>query len=119
MLGARVIGAGGVMACVLCCLTLPVVTATITGLGLGFLRNDRLLFPAEVIFAGIVLVTLIRSRARHARNEPLVLGAFVLAIMFWGLKASGRLATLAAMLGAVVVVGTVVWDWSLQKRCRV
>jgi mercuric ion transport protein len=116
---ARVVGGAGVLACVACCVSIPSVVAAISALGLGFLRNDRLLFPAEVASMIVLLFTFARSRTRHGRNAPFVLGLAAAAWMFFGLKGRAPLGTAAALTGALAVVAVVVWDWRLQKRCAV
>ena len=68
----RVVGGIGALACVLCCVSIPSVVVLISTLGLSFLRNDRLLFPAEAISIGILVLTFLRSRKRHRRTAPLV-----------------------------------------------
>jgi MerC mercury resistance protein. len=116
---ARVLGGIGVLACVICCVSIPSVVAVISALGLGFLRNDRLLFPAEVVSVAILLVTFARSRLHHGRNAPLLAGTAAAALMFYGLKTPAPVGTMAALAGAGAVVAIVVWDWRLQKRCTV
>lgn len=115
----RVAGGLGVLACVLCCVSIPSVVAAISALGLGFLRNDRLLFPAEVISLIVLLATFVGSRRVHHRNAPLVAGLLAAAWMFRGLMSPAPLGTVMALSGAVLVVGIVAWDWHLQRRCRV
>ena len=114
---ARVVGGAGVLACVLCCVSIPSVVAAISAMGLGFLRNDRLLFPAEAASLVILLITFFRSRTRHGRNLPFLLGLAAAAWMFFGLMTPAPLGTVAAMTGALGVVSVVVWDWKLQRRC--
>jgi hypothetical protein len=114
---ARVIGGAGVLACVLCCVSIPSVVAVISTLGLSFLRNDRLLLPAEAVSVVILIATFLTSRRRHGRNAPLVLGIAAAAWLFFGLMTPAPLGTFAALTGAFAVVAVVVWDWQLQKRC--
>lgn len=114
---ARVVGGFGVFACVLCCVSIPSIVAIISALGLSFLRNDRLLLPAEVVSLAILLVTFVRSRARHGRNAPLLLGLAAAAWMFFGLMSPAPLGTVAALTGALAVVAVVFWDWRLQRQC--
>jgi hypothetical protein len=68
---ARVLGGVGLLACIVGCVSLPTVAAAVSALGLGFLRNDRLLIPAAVLSVIILLFTFARSRNRHHRNAPL------------------------------------------------
>lgn len=114
---ARVIGSAGVLACVICCISVPTVVAAISAIGLGFLRNDKILLPAEVVSLVILIFTLTRSRAKHHRIAPLMWGLGAAAVMFFGLMSPAPLGTFAALAGAAAVVGVVIWDWSLQKRC--
>ncbi|MGH7647501.1 MAG: MerC domain-containing protein [Gemmatimonadaceae bacterium] len=114
---ARVAGSLGVLACVLCCVSIPSVVAVITALGLGFLRNDRLLFPAEVVSLIVLLWTLLRSRGRHGRSAPLIAGAAAAAWMFLGLRSRGAFGTIAALSGAAAVVAVIIWDWRTQRSC--
>ena len=114
---ARVIGGIGILACVLCCVSIPSVVAVISAVGLAFLRNDRLLFPAEVISLMILVVTFVRSRTRHRRSAPLLLGLAAAICMFYGLRTPAPLGTVAALTGALAVVAVVIWDWRLQRAC--
>jgi hypothetical protein len=114
---ARVVGGVGLLACVPCCVSIPSVMAAISALGLGFLRNDRVLFPAEVVSLVILIITILRSRARHGRNTPLVLGIAAASWAFFGLVAATPLSMDAAVTGPLAVVAIVLWDWRLQRRC--
>lgn len=114
---ARIVGGFGVFACVVCCVSIPSVVALLSTLGLSFLRNDRLLLPAEAVSLAILMVTLVRSRARHGRISPLLLGLVAGAWMFFGLMSPAPLGTVAALTGALSIVAVVFWDWRLQRRC--
>ena len=114
---ARVVGSAGVLACVLCCISIPGVVAVISAMGLGLLRDDRILLPAEMVSLVILIFTFTRSRATHHRNAPLISGMAAAALMFFGLLTPAPTGTIAALAGSVAFVGVVVWDWRLQKRC--
>ena len=113
----RVIGGVGVLACVLCCVSVPALVAAVSAAGLGFLRNDRVLFPSEAVSLLLLVGTLLRSRSRHGRNAPLLLGLTTAAWLFFGLMTAAPLGTIAALSGAVLVVVVIAWDWSLQRLC--
>jgi len=68
----------------LCCVSIPSVIAAISALGLGFLRNDCLQFPAEVLSLTLRPVTLFRSRRRRERMTPVTAGLAATAWMFFG-----------------------------------
>jgi hypothetical protein len=113
--GARSLGLGGVLACTLCCISIPGIAAALSATGLGFLRNDRILLPGTAIFAGIVIVTLVRARLRHHEWGPLLIALGALVLIWVGLLAGGgaRLVT----LGDIALVGAVLWDSRLHRRC--
>jgi hypothetical protein len=96
---------------------MPSIAAAISALGLGFLRNDRVLFPAEVASLVVLIGTFLWSRRRHRRNAPLITGLFAAAWTFWGLVAAAPFGTIAAFGGAGLVVLVVAWDWRLQHAC--
>lgn len=114
---ARVLGGVGAFACVLCCVSIPSIVAAIGALGLGFLRNDRLLLPVELVSLVVLIATLVRSRAQHGRNAPLVLGLAAASCLWFGLQSRPPFGTIAALSGAVAVVLVVYWDWTLHRRC--
>lgn len=116
---ARIVGGIGVLACVLCCVSIPSVVAAISALGLGFLRNDQLLFPAEIVSVVVLIGTFLYSRRRHHRNSPLLLGLAAAAVMFFGLETPAPLGTIAALGGSILVVLVVIWDWRLQRACGI
>ena len=116
---ARLVGGAGALACVLCCVSIPGVVAAISALGLGFLRNDRLLFPAEIVSLVVLAWALARSRARHHRDAPWVLAFASAVVLLVGLRSPAPLGTVAALIGAAGVAAVVFWDWRLQRRCAV
>ena len=114
---ARVVGGLGVLACVLCCVSIPAIVTTISALGLGFLRNDRLLVPAVMVSLVVLLLTFYRSRSRHGQNAPLLMGLAAAVWTFVGLRSPAPFGTFAALSGAPIMVAVVIWDWRLQRRC--
>jgi MerC mercury resistance protein len=113
----RALGAVGALACVLCCVSIPGIAAGLTALGLGFLRNDRILIPGTALSIAVLFFTLARARERHRRNAPVV-AAFVATAMMWiGLTSRGTMATVFALAGAATLVAAAVWDAGLQRRC--
>ncbi|MGH7604362.1 MAG: MerC domain-containing protein [Gemmatimonadaceae bacterium] len=114
---AHVVGGAGVLACVLCCVSVPAIVTGLSALGLGFLRNDRLIFPAESLFAILVVWTLLRSRTLHRQSAPLIVGMIALAILFFGLETSGPMSTVGALTGALGAATVMFWDWRLDRHC--
>ena len=113
----RAIGAAGVVICTLCCLSIPGIAAALAAVGLSFLRNDRILFPGTVLFAALVIVTFVRSRARHRRWAPLGLALAAVAVTLVGLRSPGSRATVLVTIGVVGLLAVIVWDGRLERRC--
>lgn len=115
---ARVIGAIGVVACTLCCLSIPGIAAVLSAVGLTFLRNDRILLPGTIIFGVIVLVAFARARSRHGRQAPLLLAVAAVVLIVLGLRSSGWYASGTVWAGVAGLLALTVWDTRLQRRCR-
>jgi hypothetical protein len=71
---SRVLGGVGVLACIVGCVSFPGVTAAVSALGLGVLRNNRVLSTAEGLGLVILLLAVVaivawnrRLRKRSAR----------------------------------------------------
>ena len=114
---ARVVGSLGVLACVLCCVSVPGIVGALSALGLGFLRNDRLLFPAVLVSLIILLVALLLSRARNGRNGPFIMGFAAAIWIIVGMRSPSPFGTIAALTGAALMVAAVAWDWRLRRHC--
>jgi hypothetical protein len=104
----RAVGVAGVLACTLCCLSIPGTAAALSAVGLGLLRNDRILLPGTVTFAAIAIATLIRARTRHRRWTPLLVAVVAVALVWAGLRTSGGAIPVTA--GDLALLGAVVWD---------
>ena len=111
----RALGVFGVLACTLCCLSVPGIAAALAASGLSFLRNDRILLPGTILFAAVAIGTLVRARARHGRWLPLVVAIAAIAMVWTGLTAFGG--ALLVTVGDLALLGAVVWDSRLHRRC--
>lgn len=97
------LGVGGILACSLCCLSIPGIATALGAVGLGFLRNDRILFPASVVFAAVVGWAFHRAWRRHRIAGPGLLALAVVAmVVFYAIEARGRW-TLLAFAGSCVL----------------
>jgi hypothetical protein len=114
---ARTVGGLGVVACTLCCLSIPGIAAVLTATGLAFLRDDRILLPGTIIFSALVIFTFVRARARHGRQLPLFLALASAALILVGLR-SGWHTTVLVSSGVAALLALTVWDAWLQRRCQ-
>lgn len=113
----RVIGTGGVVACAVCCLSIPGIAAALSTVGLGFLRNDRILFPAAVLCALLMVYSFHKARKQHHRIAPLVVGTLSAMVTLVGLRSAGQAGTVLVVAGGSVLLAVAVWDWNLQRCC--
>lgn len=113
----RIIGTGGVVACAVCCLSIPGIAAALSAVGLGFLRNDRILFPGPVLCALLMAYSFYRAREQHHRIAPLVVGTLSAIVTLVGLRTAGQAGTVLVIAGGSVLLAVAVWDWRLQRRC--
>lgn len=108
---ASLIGAGIAAAC---CLGVPVILATVSAAGLGFLIKDAYLFPIFVAFIAISVRVLYRATKKHRKLLPFwvglsgsVIGTTSLWLLVRGIYALPWLIYLS--LGVLVVAS--IWDF--------
>jgi len=96
----------------LCCAGTAVLLSFLSGLGLGFLINDVILFPVLFLSFGVVLYSLHTNKKDHGKQKPfyVALGSMVLILM-------GIFYPLIIWLGIIGLISTTVWDYKLGKRC--
>jgi mercuric ion transport protein len=110
----QIIGPTGSALSGACCLGFAPFLAGLSAIGAGFLINDLMLIPLFVLFLGITLWGLRRSRRRHGRSGPLVLGVMASLIAFAALWFLVPL----AYAGLAALVATSAWDIVLLRRCE-
>ena len=59
----------------LCCAGAPVVLAFVSGIGLGFVINDFILFPLLFAALAFTFYAMWGNRKHHVRTTPLILAA--------------------------------------------
>ena len=111
--GAGVIGA---VLAALCCAGTPIVVSVITAVGLGFLRNDAILWPLMLASLGIALWGFWQGRRVHHASSPLVLGAAGAATMASGvIFVHGPVARPMIYVGAVMLLAATLWNAQLRR----
>ena len=68
------VGLVGAWITALCCLGVPWLVWLFAAMGVGFLINDRILFPILIIFLLITLVGLYLDFRKHARPAAFLIG---------------------------------------------
>jgi len=113
----RWLGAAGVLACSLCCLSIPGIAAALSAVGLGFLRNDRILFPGAVASSVVVLWAFRHAWRRHGRAGPGLLGAAAVGGVLGGFRLPAPLGSALMTAGAGLMLAAAAWDWRVTRRC--
>ena len=115
----RWVGAVGVLACTACCISIPGIGAALAATGLGFLRNDRILLPGAVLFAALAAWAFHRSYRAHRRFTPGGVGVAAAVAVLAGLRMPGATGRALIWAGIPLMFAATIWDWRLQRRCRI
>jgi len=97
----------------LCCAGFPLVLAFLTGIGLGFLISDLILFPILFVALGFMFYSLYYNKKKHLSLMPIFLAIVSVVLLIAGI-----------FLGPIVWIGIIgmflssVWDYILIKRCK-
>ena len=111
-------GVTGAILAALCCAGTPLILAALTGLGLGFLRKDAILWPTMLVSLIVALWGFWTGQKTHTRWGPFLMagggaGALVAGVMFiHGFPAKQIIA-----IGAVTLVIATVWNIVLRRSC--
>lgn len=113
--GAGVLGASFAA---LCCAGTPLIVSALAAVGLGFLRNDAILWPLMFASLAVALWGFWRGRGVHGSAGPLALAvaggaALVAGVVF----IHGFSAKPVIWAGAVALLGATVWNVAGRRRC--
>jgi len=97
----------------LCCAGAPIVLAFLTGIGLGFLINDFILFPILFISLGFMFYSLHYNKKKHLNTLPIytaiISTIFIIIGIFY---------TPVIWLGVIGLFMSTIWDYTLIKKCK-
>jgi mercuric ion transport protein len=112
-------GAGtlGAVFAALCCMGAPIIVGVLGAVGLGWLRQDAILWPLMFASLGVALWGLARDRRRHGAIGPLMLAvggavALVAGVVF----VHGAAARVLIYGGALALVGATGWNIVARRR---
>lgn len=109
-------GAFGAAFAALCCMGAPVIVGTLGAVGMGWLRQDAILWPLMFLSLGVAFGGLVRDRRRHGRVGPLVLAALgAVALVAGVIFVHGASARLLINSGAVILLAATVWNVRERK----
>ena len=111
-------GVVGAVLAALGCAGTPIVVSVITAVGLGFLRNDAILWPLMLASLAIALWGFWRGRQMHRRSAPIriaVVGAFLMAsgVIF----VHGPVARPMIYVGGAMLLAATLWNALLRRAC--
>lgn len=110
---SKIIGSLGSIFASLCCIGTPAILAFLTGIGVGFLINDKILIPLLVVFLGISVWGVYKSSKSHGRKGSLILAIISAIVVFASIWFSKPL----VYIGLVGLIAASVWDIYLKKTC--
>jgi mercuric ion transport protein len=119
----RVADTGGVLGAVcasLCCAGTPLIIAGHSAVGLGFLKNDAILWPLMFISLAVAMWGFWTGRQLHGLTRPLIVAllgavALVAGVVF----IHGSPAMQVIWTGVVALIGATIWNVSARRRCSV
>jgi hypothetical protein len=99
-------GPFGALACAIICLGMPVVSAALGLAGAGFLRNDRLLIPGELLCCAMLLWSLLKSRRSHGKSVAAWLGTCAIGAFLGSMFLSGMESKASVGFGLFILVAS-------------
>jgi hypothetical protein len=110
-------GPFGALACATICLGIPVVSAALGLVGVGFIRNDRLLIPGEFLCCSMLLWSLIKSWRSHGKSVVMWLGSCAIGAFFGSLFFSGMESKISVGVGFVVLSASLLLNRHFSLMC--
>jgi mercuric ion transport protein len=112
---------GGVIAATcaaLCCAGAPIILSVLSATGLSFLRSDRILLPVIGLTLVLALWGFWMSRRRHGKSGPLTLAVIGAVVLVGGVVwLHGLIAKTAIGAGAIALLAATVWNSRETQRC--
>lgn len=112
-------GVIGAVLAALCCAGTPIIVGGVTALGLGFLRNDAILWPLMLVSLVIATWGFWRGRQCHGHVGPLLLGGAGAISMASGvIFVHGFPAMQMIYAGAAALLSAMIWNTVLRRSRR-
>lgn len=119
--GFRIADSGGVLGAVvaaLCCAGTPFIIAGLSAVGLGFLRNDAILWPLMFLSLAVALWGFWAGRRVHGLAGPSVLAVFGATALVAGVVfIHGFPALQVIWAGVVALLSATLWNVWARRRC--
>lgn len=110
-------GVLGAVTAALCCAGTPIIVAVLTAVGLGWFRQDAILWPLMFVSLAIALWGFSRDRRRHARLGPLATASVGAAALVAGVVfVHGPPAMSLIYSGACLLIGATLWNIWLRRE---
>ncbi len=102
----------------LCCLGVPVITAFLSAMGLGFLIHDGTLVPLMIVFLGLNLWATRAASRRYGRKEAFFIAAASAMLIIFGLWLSWVM-LVSGIIGLFTASGfTLYFSKTCRKGCQ-
>lgn len=110
-------GALGAAFAALCCMGAPVIVGVLGAVGLGWLRQDAILWPLMFLSLGVAFWGLVRDWRRHGSASPLSLALVgAVALVMGVVVVHGPPARLLIYAGALALVAATLWNAVARRR---
>jgi hypothetical protein len=100
----------GAVACSAGCAGVPVVVASLSAAGIGFLRTDWLLIPLDGLSIAFALRGFMGTRLGRSTMGPLLVATGGGLALLLSLRLTGSAAECWLAVGTVALAGTTIWD---------
>jgi len=97
----------------LCCAGIPLALAFLSGIGLGFLINDFILFPLLFIGLGFMFYAMYYNKKHHLNRNPIYLAIVSTLVLIAGIFLGNLI-----WIGVIGLIISTIWDYSLIRRCK-
>lgn len=117
----RVADTGGVLGAVfaaLCCAGTPLIIAGLSAVGLGFLKNDAILWPLMFASLAVALWGFGGGRRIDGLTRPLIVAVLVAIALVAGVVFIHDFPAMQVIwTGVVALIGATIWNVSARRRC--
>lgn len=117
----RIADSGGVLGAVfaaLCCAGTPFIVAGLAAVGLGFLKNDAILWPLMFGSLAVALWGFWTGRRIHGLSGPSIVATLgAVALVAGVVFIHGFPAMQVIWLGVALLIGATFWNISARRRC--